>query len=245
MPISSIDMSTLSETTNNEKDVTASGIKLGNDVHSIAHYATKPAAAIARLAAGDMLEDKFGNYERISIEDLVAELPPLEGNPVIVNNFSLDFSNGKITLPGDTDEQDFHPLIYIDKTNGKIIIETRGLLMKIDYTYTAGTGTLTLFNRVVYNPRDNIDLYTNFCSENGIDETTKLGMTILLKQFLVSEGYDIAELDKVMADPQPEALAFYQQIISPALEAMITLAMTSFKKFAEFIKQIINGSMKG
>jgi len=242
MYISSIDMGALSESSN-EKDITGGGFKLASDVHSITSYATQPAAAIARLAAGDMLEDKFGNYERISMEKLIAELPPL-GSPTGGQNFEFDFANGKITLPGDTAEQDFHPLIYIDRTNQMMIIETHGLLIEIDYIYIAQSGIA--FNSLdVFNPHDNIDQYTTFCSDNGIDESTKLGMTILLKQLLVSKGHDIAELDKALADPQPEALAFYQQIIGPALEAMITLAMSSFKKFADFIKQIITGSMKG
>lgn len=242
MSVPLIDMSTLSES-NNEKDVTASGFKLGDDVYNITKYATEPAAAIARLAAGDMLEDKFGNYERISIEDLISRNVgswswPDSSNAMIA---SVDFLDEKITFKNGQ-EEDCHPLIYVNEAEDAVIIETHGVLIRGEQTSGIGQGPVNLY---IYNPRDNIDQYTAFCSDNGIDETTKLGMTILLKQLLVSEGYDIAELDKVMADPQPEALAFYQQIISPALEAMITLAMSSFKKFADFIKQIITGSMKG
>lgn len=245
-----IDTEGLSKSSN-ENDVTANGFKLGDDVYNITQYATKPAAAIARLAAGDMMDDKFGGYERISMEDFNDRYYRGNmgvGQPVISN---INFHDWKVTL-GDGTVKDFHPLIYVktidDGGNVEVIIEACGVLLHLDCTlHTDGDlqGRISGANIDEYNPRTDIDAYTDFCSRQGIDESTKLGMTILLKQLLVSEGYDIAELDKVLADPQPEALAFYQQIIGPALEAMITLAMTSFKKFAEFIKQIINGSMKG
>jgi len=252
MAVIQIDMDRLSKSSN-ENDATANGFKLGDDVYSITQYATKPAAAIARLAAGDMLDDKFGGYERITMEDLVeADIPyvGVHANYILEGEISeINFVNGTITF-GTEEPTSANPLIYMHNDGNSVIVEVRGVLIHLqkrdeNQDWQMNNGQLNVVGLEVYDPHTDIDRYTDFCSDKGIDESTKLGMTILLKQLLVSEGHDIAELDRVLADPQPEALAFYQQIIGPALEAMITLAMTSFKKFAEFIKQIINGSMKG
>lgn len=200
----------------------------------VADASLQPPQAIAILSPGNQVEDKFGDFIRVTtIPNTTISITQDDGTDI-----KYDLGNNKVVQNG-VEPEDANILMY-KKSDTEYILQVDGKLIHItNANNTLEDGYINTNSFKIYDSQTDIDSFIAFAERNGIDEHTVLGAKIVLKTLMSTRGYYINKLDESFMGPQADYLDFSNQTLLPVIEARLTATMSKLKQELEALKQCV------